>query len=177
MVLLIDPSDIAQIELTPLEVITAVESAYRQDGIGMAEETPRLEIKIKGKELPHIAPGTTSVGHGMAYLEESNVFITSYSYHFDFHKYINQILDPETGKTLAVVKRVRGAFGTKPNSSMAARTFARVFSLTRSGEFNTRETVAMLRPANSATSYIVGEAFDVFITVVSAFMKALTTVA
>jgi ornithine cyclodeaminase/alanine dehydrogenase-like protein (mu-crystallin family) len=116
MVLLIAPSDIAQIELTPLEVITAVESAYQQNGLGMAEETPRLEIKIKGKDLPHIAPGTTSVGHGMAYLEESNVFITSYSYHFDFHKYINQILDPETGKTLAVVKRVRGALGTKPDS-------------------------------------------------------------
>ncbi len=116
MVLLIEPSDISQIELTPLEVIEAVESAYKQDGLGIAEETPRLEIKIKGKDLPHIAPGTTSVGHGMAYLEESNVFVTSYAFHFDFHKYINQILDPETGQTLAVIKRIRGAFGSKPDS-------------------------------------------------------------
>jgi ornithine cyclodeaminase/alanine dehydrogenase-like protein (mu-crystallin family) len=114
MVLLIDPSDIAQVQLTPREVIDAVESAYRQDGKGLAEETPRLEIKIKGKDLPHIAPGTTSVGQGMAYLEESKVFILSYTFHFDFHKYISEIIDPETGKTLAIIKRTRGAFGTKP---------------------------------------------------------------
>jgi len=114
MVLLIDQSDIAQLELTPREVIEVVESAYRQDGLGLAEETPRLEIQIKGKHLPHIAPGTTSVGQGMAYLEESKVFIISYTFHFDFHKYISQILDPETGQTLAIIKRTRGAFGTRP---------------------------------------------------------------
>lgn len=114
MVLLIDPTDIAQIKLTPRDVIEAVESAYRQDGLGKAEETPRFEIKIKGKHLPHIAPGTTSVGQGMAYLEESKVFIISHAFHFDFHKYINQILDPETGETKAIIKRTRGAFGTKP---------------------------------------------------------------
>jgi len=113
MVLLISQSDIAKIELTPHEVIAAVEDAYRQDGLGLAEETPRLEIKIKGKHLPHIAPGTTSIGQGMAYLEGSKVFVISYTYHFDFHKYISQIIDPETGETLAVVKRSRGAFGTR----------------------------------------------------------------
>jgi len=116
LVLLIGPSDIAKLDLKPLEVIEAVESAYRQDGLGLAEETPRLEIKIKGKHLPHIAPGTSSVGQGMVYLEGSKVFITSYAYHFDFHKYINEIIDPETGKTLAVIKRTRGAFGTKPDA-------------------------------------------------------------
>jgi alanine dehydrogenase len=114
MVLLINQSDIAQIELTPREVIEVVESAYRQDGKDLAEETPRLEIQIKGKHLPHISPGTTSVGQGMAYLEESKVFIISYTFHFDFHKYISQILDPETGQTLAIIKRTRGAFGTRP---------------------------------------------------------------
>ena len=85
MVLLIEETDIAKIELTPAEVIAAVESAYRQDGLGQAEETPRLEIKIKGKQLPHIAPGTTSVGQGMAYLGGSGVFVVSHAYHFDFH--------------------------------------------------------------------------------------------
>jgi ornithine cyclodeaminase/alanine dehydrogenase-like protein (mu-crystallin family) len=114
MVFLIEESDIAQIELAPAEVIAAVESAYRQDGLGQAEETPRLEIKIKGKHLPHIAPGTTSVGQGMAYLEGSKIFVVSHAYHFDFHKYISQILDPETGETLAVIKRSRGALGSKP---------------------------------------------------------------
>ncbi|UCD43889.1 MAG: hypothetical protein JSV27_06970 [Candidatus Bathyarchaeota archaeon] len=114
MVLLIRESDIAQIDLTPSEVIEAVEDAYRQDGLGQAEETPRLEIKIKGKHLPHIAPGTTSVGQGMAYLEGSGVIVVSHAYHFDFHKYISQILDPETGETLAIVKRSRSALGSRP---------------------------------------------------------------
>jgi ornithine cyclodeaminase/alanine dehydrogenase-like protein (mu-crystallin family) len=114
MVFLIEESDIAQIELAPAEVIAAVESAYRQDGLGQAEETPRLEIKIKGKHLPHIAPGTTSVGQGIAYLEGSKIFVVSHAYHFDFHKYISQILDPETGETLAVIKRSRGALGSRP---------------------------------------------------------------
>ena len=114
MVLLIEETDIAKIELPPAEVIAAVESAYRQDGLGQAEETPRLEIKIKGKHLPHIAPGTTSVGQGMAYLEGSKIFVVSHAFHFDFHKYISQILDPETGETLAVIKRSRGALGSRP---------------------------------------------------------------
>ena len=116
MVLLIDSADIAQIELNPSEVVEAVESAYRQNGLGLAEETPRFEIRIKGKDLPHIAPGTTSVGQGMAYLAESKRLITSYAYHFDFHKYINEIIDTETGRTLAVIKRTRGAFGEKPSA-------------------------------------------------------------
>jgi ornithine cyclodeaminase/alanine dehydrogenase-like protein (mu-crystallin family) len=115
MVLLIGPEEISKIELKPLEVIAAVEDAYRQEGYGLAEETPRLEIKISGKDLPHISPGTTSVGHGMAYLKDSKVFVTSYAYHFDFHKYINQIIDPESGKTLAVIKRTRDAFGSRSN--------------------------------------------------------------
>lgn len=52
----------------------------------------------------------------MAYLEESNVFIKSYAYHFEFHKYINEIIDPETGQTHAVIKRTRNPFSTKPDA-------------------------------------------------------------
>ena len=48
MVLLIRDTDVTQLELTPSNVIEAVEDAYRQDGQGKAEDTPRLEIKIKG---------------------------------------------------------------------------------------------------------------------------------
>jgi ornithine cyclodeaminase/alanine dehydrogenase-like protein (mu-crystallin family) len=105
MVFLIRDSDVAQLELTPSDVIEAVEDAYRQDGQGKAEDTPRLEIKIKGKHLPHIAPGVTSVGQGMAHLEGSGVFVITHSIRFDYSKYINQILDPDTGETLAVILR------------------------------------------------------------------------
>jgi len=115
MVLLIRESDIEKMEFTPGEVIAVVENAYLQDGRGKAHETPRLEIQIKGRHLPHIAPGTTSVGQGLAYLEETNLFVISHTYHFEFHKYISQILDPKTGETLAVVKRSRGPLGSKPD--------------------------------------------------------------
>jgi hypothetical protein len=52
----------------------------------------------------------------MAYLEESNVFIKSYAYHFEFHKYINEIIDPETGQIHTVIKRTRNPFNTKPDA-------------------------------------------------------------
>jgi len=126
MVLLIRDEDIKAVEITPGEVIEAVEDAYRQDGMGLAFETPRLEIQIKGRHLPHIAPGTTSVGQGMAYLEGSKVFVVSHSYHFSWHKYVSHIMDPEDGETLALVLRTRGPLGvkTKELSSGGYRTGA-----------------------------------------------------
>jgi alanine dehydrogenase len=113
MVLLISEKDIQAVELSPEEVIAAVEKAYSQDGRGLAYETPRMELKIKGRNLPHIAPGTTSIGQGMAYLEEENVFVITHTYHFNFHKYVSQVIDPETGETIAVVKRGRAPLGEK----------------------------------------------------------------
>lgn len=113
MVLLIRDEDIKAVEITPEEVIKAVEDAYRQDGMGFAFETPRLEIQIKGRHLPHIAPGTTSVGQGMAYLEGSKAFVISHTYHFSWHKYISHIMDSEDGETLALVLRTRSPLGVK----------------------------------------------------------------
>lgn len=113
MVLLIDDSDISQLDITPEEVIDVVEDCYRQDGLSMAFDTPRMEIRVKGKDLPHIAPGTTSVGQGIAYLEGSGVLVVTQTFHFEFHKYISHIIDPETGKSLAIIKRGRQPFGTK----------------------------------------------------------------
>lgn len=113
MVLLISEEDIGKVEFAPEEVIEAVESAYRQDGLGLAHDTPRRELRIKGRDLPHIAPGTTSVGDGMALLEETGVFVISQAFHFDWHRYINHLIDPEDGSTIAVIKRGRGPFGVR----------------------------------------------------------------
>ena len=126
MVLLIRDEDINAIEIKPEEVIEAVEDAYRQEGRGHAFETPRLEIRIKGRHLPHIAPGTTGVGQGMAYLEESKALVISHAYHFSYHKYISQIMDPENGETLALIMRGREDLGvkTKKISSGGLRTGA-----------------------------------------------------
>jgi ornithine cyclodeaminase/alanine dehydrogenase-like protein (mu-crystallin family) len=126
MVLLISDKDIKAVEITPKEVIEAVEDVYRQDGMGLAFETPRLEIQIKGRHLPHIAPGTTSVGQGMVYLEASSAFIISHSYHFSWHKYVSHIMDSEDGETLAFVLRRREPLGvrTKEVNSGSLRTGA-----------------------------------------------------
>ena len=115
MVLLIGDRDIDEISITPEEVIEVVEDAYRQEGAGKAFETPRLEIRIKGRHLPHIAPGTTSVGQGIAYLMESKALVVSHAYHFAWNKYVSQILDPDTGETLALIRRGREALGVKSN--------------------------------------------------------------
>jgi alanine dehydrogenase len=113
MVLLLDDSDIAKLDISPEDVIEAVEDCYRQDGLGLTQDTPRMEIRVKGKHLPHIAPGTTSMGMGMAYLEESGLLVMAETYHFEFHKYISHLLDPETGRTVAVIKRGREPFGQR----------------------------------------------------------------
>ena len=113
MVLLISDEDIAKIQFTPGEVIEAVESVYDQDGRGLAYDTPRQEARIKGKDLPHIAPGTTSVGQGMAYLEETGVVVLSHTFHFDWHKYWNHLVDPEDGSIIAIIRRGRAPFGQK----------------------------------------------------------------
>jgi len=113
MVLLISDEDIAKIEFPPEAVIEAVESVYSQDGRGLAYDTPRQEARIKGKDLPHIAPGTTSVGQGMAYLEETGVVVLAHSFHFDWHKYWNHLVDPEDGSIIAIIKRSRAPLGQK----------------------------------------------------------------
>jgi len=113
MVLLIGDEDISKVKFSPEEVIEAVESAYRQDGLGLAQDTPRREVRIKGRDLPHIAPGTTSVGDGLAYLEETGVVVLSLAFHFDWHKYLNYLMDPEDGAILAILNRGRAPFGVK----------------------------------------------------------------
>ena len=113
MVLLIGDEDVKKANITPEEVIEAVEDAYRQDGRGKAQDTPRREVRTKGKDLPHIAPGTESIGQGLAFLEESGIVVISHSYHFFWHRYLTEIIDSNDGKTLAVIIRDSLPFGEK----------------------------------------------------------------
>jgi len=114
MVLLIGEEDIRKANITPEETIEAVENAYHQDGLGLAQDTPRREVRIKGKNLPHISPGTQSIGQGLAYLEESKILIISHAFHFSWHKYLTQLIDPDDGKTLAIIAQGRESFGERP---------------------------------------------------------------
>jgi len=113
MVLLIDDEDVKKAELSPEEVIDAVEDAYRQDGMGLAQDTPRREVRTKGKDLPHIAPGTESIGQGLTFLEGSKVVVVSHAFHFSWHRYVTMIIDSENGKTQAIISREGAPFGTK----------------------------------------------------------------
>jgi alanine dehydrogenase len=122
MVLLIDEGDISKLEISPVEVIRVVEDCYRQAGLGLAQDSPRMEIRVKGKDLPHIAPGTTGISMGMAYLEESGILVMSESYQFGFRKYVNKIIDPETGEIIAIINR--GGTKRKKISTGSLRTGA-----------------------------------------------------
>lgn len=110
MVLLIREEDINKASFTAEEAIAAVEDAYRQDGLGLAQDTPRREVKTKGKDLPHIAPGTEGLGQGLAYLEESKVLIISHNYRYPRRKYVTHLIDPSNGETFAIIVR-----GGKPS--------------------------------------------------------------
>ena len=113
MVLLIRDEDVKKADLTPEEVIGAVEDAYKQDGMGLAQDTPRREVRTKGKDLPHIAPGTESIGQGLAFLERSKVVVVSHAFHFSWHRYVTMLIDSEEGKTLAIISREGLPFGKK----------------------------------------------------------------
>lgn len=117
MVLLISSEDLRKARLTAEETIAAVEDAYLQDGKGLAQDTPRREVRTKGKDLPHIAPGTESVGQGLAYLEGSNVLVISHAFHFSWHRYVTHLIDPKDGKTLAIIMQEREPFGEKPKEA------------------------------------------------------------
>ena len=103
MVLLIRAEDIWKANITPEEAIEAVEDAYRQDGKGHAQDTSRAEVVTKGKGLPHIAPGTHSIGQTLAYLEESKVVVLSNRFSYLSHKSITHLIEPRDGKTLAII--------------------------------------------------------------------------
>jgi len=117
MVLLISDEDVKKAELTPEEVIGAVEDAYRQDGMGFAQDTPRREVRTKGKDLPHIAPGTESIGQGLVFLEKSKVVVVSHAFHFSWHRYVTMLIDSEEGKTLAIIYREGAPFGKKQSGA------------------------------------------------------------
>jgi len=124
MTLLIRDSDIKAAEITPEEVIKAVESAYLQDGKGLAQDTPRHEVKVNGKKLPHIAPGTTGIQQGLAYLEDTNVLSIMHIFRFNKVKSLVKLIDPQTGNTLSMIMRGYSTEKTEEESYLNYRTGA-----------------------------------------------------
>lgn len=116
MTLLIRDEDVREV-VTPEDVIEAVEDVYRQHGLGRAQDTPRREVRMKGKDLPHLAAGTTSVGQGLSYLEEQNRVVISHAFHLRGEGItaktlpsirippdLIHVIDPDEGRTLAIIQ-------------------------------------------------------------------------
>jgi len=114
MVLLIGEEDIRKANICPEEVIEAIEDAYRQDGKGLAQDTPRREVRVDGKGLPHISPSTTGIQQGLAYLEESKVLSIMHIYRFQGIKSLVHLIDPNDGKTLAIIMRGGTSLSERP---------------------------------------------------------------
>jgi alanine dehydrogenase len=115
MVLLIRDEDVKK-ALTFEDVIQAVEDAYRQHGKGLAQDTERREVRVKGRALLHGAAGATGVGQGLAYLAEPNVVVLSHSFRFEASQTMLKefpyssgsapllhVIDGEDGKMLAII--------------------------------------------------------------------------
>ena len=113
MVLLIDESDVKKV-LTFEDTINAVEDAYRQYGLGKAGGNsliygnpvpPRCEMRVNGKNLPHLSPEIRNINQTMAYLEESNLIFLGWNFHLGEKKgYISYLIDAGDGEILAVIK-------------------------------------------------------------------------
>ena len=74
MPLLIDEEDVRR-SLAPAELIVALEDAFKQHGLGMAQTLPRREVRIRGKQLPHADPRMVRIAQGLAFLETSGVVV------------------------------------------------------------------------------------------------------
>lgn len=116
MVLLIRDEDVRE-AFAFEDVIEAVEYGYYQHGKGLVQDTPRREVRIKGKDLTHVAPGTTAMGQGLTYLEEPNIIMLSHFPWFQevrsranvfpyyrVHPNIIHLIDGNDGNTLAVIR-------------------------------------------------------------------------
>jgi ornithine cyclodeaminase/alanine dehydrogenase-like protein (mu-crystallin family) len=113
MTLLIREKDVKKI-LTFEDTIEAVENAYRQYGMGLAGwnslkyrklPPPRCEIRVEGKELPHISPKIRGVNQSMAYLEGTGMIFLRWSFHLgDKAGNMAYLIDASNGEILAIIK-------------------------------------------------------------------------
>jgi ornithine cyclodeaminase/alanine dehydrogenase-like protein (mu-crystallin family) len=74
MPLLLTEEDVAK-AITQEDVIDAVEDGFRQHGFGLAQTTPRREVRIRNRDLPHADPRMVRVAQGLAFLEQSGIVL------------------------------------------------------------------------------------------------------
>jgi len=113
LTLLILENDVKKI-LTFNETIEAVEDACHQYGLGLAGGNslkyrclppPRCEIRVEGKDLPHMSPQIRSINQSMAYLKETGMIFLRWSFHLGEKKGdIAYLIDANKGDILAIIK-------------------------------------------------------------------------
>jgi alanine dehydrogenase len=120
LVLLIRDEDVRK-AFTFEDAIQAVEDVYRQHGKGLVQDTPRREVRAKGKNLLHAAIGATGVSQNLACLEEQNLIVIGHifwypekptlSKNFPYERTfpnLFHVIDANDGKTLAIVSSCYG---------------------------------------------------------------------
>jgi ornithine cyclodeaminase/alanine dehydrogenase-like protein (mu-crystallin family) len=113
MTLLVKDEEVKKL-LTFEETIEAVEDAYRQYGLGRVGGNslrwgcpiiPRDEMRIEGKNLPHLSPQIRGISQGMAYLEETHMAFVRWGVHLgDKRGNVSCLIDVTNGNVLAAIK-------------------------------------------------------------------------
>ncbi len=107
MTLLLREEDVTR-AISPRDVIEAVEDGFRQHGLGLAQTTPRREVRIRRKELPHADPRMVYVSQGLAFLEQSGVVGIQHALNFPdrrtpARRVVAFLIDADDGDTIAIV--------------------------------------------------------------------------
>lgn len=113
MTLLIRDEEVRKL-LTFEETIEAVEDAYRQYGLGLVGGNslrwgcpiiPRDEMRVEGKDMPHLSPQIRAISQGMAYLVETGMAFVRWGFHLgDKRGNIGCLIDVKSGNILASIQ-------------------------------------------------------------------------
>lgn len=118
--------------LTCAEALEALEDAYRQYGLGLAggnslvygsSVIPRCEMRVEGRELPHLSARIRGINQSMAYLEETGMAVVRLSFNLGNRTGMADFLiNAKSGEIVAVLKAphvwymrlgAEGAIGSK----------------------------------------------------------------
>jgi alanine dehydrogenase len=108
MTLLLNEDDVSQL-MSLDDIINAVESGFKQLGLGKAQTKPRREVRIRGKGLPHADPRMVRVAQGLAYSEDLGVTLLHHILSFPdgnrpSFRVINYLIEDKEGDVIAIVE-------------------------------------------------------------------------
>lgn len=142
MPLLLREEDVAR-AVSLRDVIEAVEDGFRQHGLGLAQTTPRREVRIRRKELPHADPRMVYLSQGLAFLEQSGVVGIQHTLNFPDRRtpprrVVAFLIDADDGGTIAIVHsanilRMRTGAGGAVGAKFLSRRDSRISGIVGAG--------------------------------------------